>query len=201
MSKRGPRSAAGKAAIANNHLKHGLAAAAIVLPSEDAAGWKRFHEDVLARFDADDPVEIALASHIAELLWRLRRVVRAEQQFVSVDQIHRDALAYDRKQVTAAAAQGATETPPPADDDSTPEKRKRLGQKLGPYAEAYIASEAASSYRETLPVLLPGDAALDKIMRYEAHLSRLLNHALHELEALQERRRGNAAPLARLDIT
>ncbi len=36
--------------------------------------------------------------------------------------------------------------------------------------------------------------------RYEAHLSRQLYKAMHELEALQVRRWGGAAPLARLDV-
>jgi hypothetical protein len=35
---------------------------------------------------------------------------------------------------------------------------------------------------------------------YEAHLSRLLFKALHELEALQVRRSGGSAPLGRLDV-
>jgi hypothetical protein len=34
----------------------------------------------------------------------------------------------------------------------------------------------------------------------EAHLSRRMYQALHELEALQRRRGGKAAPLARLDV-
>ena len=48
--------------------------------------------------------------------------------------------------------------------------------------------------------LLPPDKTLEKVARYEAHLSRLLYKAMHELEALQTRRRGGAAPLARLDV-
>jgi hypothetical protein len=48
--------------------------------------------------------------------------------------------------------------------------------------------------------LLPDDKTLEKIARYEAHLSRLLHKSLHELEALQIRRSGGAAPLARLDV-
>jgi hypothetical protein len=38
-------------------------------------------------------------------------------------------------------------------------------------------------------------------MRYEAHLHRQYIQTLHELEALQARRRGERTPLARLDIT
>ena len=36
--------------------------------------------------------------------------------------------------------------------------------------------------------------------RYEAHLCRQLYKAMHELEALQAKRTGGAAPLARLDV-
>jgi hypothetical protein len=48
--------------------------------------------------------------------------------------------------------------------------------------------------------LLPDDETLNKVARYEAHLSRLFHKALHELEALQVRRLGGSAPLARLDV-
>jgi hypothetical protein len=41
---------------------------------------------------------------------------------------------------------------------------------------------------------------LEKVVRYEAHLSRQLYKAMHELEALQARRMGGSTPLARLDI-
>jgi hypothetical protein len=51
--------------------------------------------------------------------------------------------------------------------------------------------------RERLP---PDEKTLEKVARYEAHLSRGLYKALHELEALQARRTGAAAPLARLDV-
>jgi hypothetical protein len=48
--------------------------------------------------------------------------------------------------------------------------------------------------------LLPDEKTLEKVARYEAHLSRGLFQALHELEALQTRRSGGSAPLARLDV-
>src|SRR5215211_1993825 len=48
--------------------------------------------------------------------------------------------------------------------------------------------------------LLPDDKTLEKVSRYEAHLSRLFHKTLHELEALQVRRLGGSAPLARLDV-
>jgi hypothetical protein len=48
--------------------------------------------------------------------------------------------------------------------------------------------------------LLPDEKTLEKVARYEAHLSRGLYKALHEHEALQVRRTGGATPLARLDV-
>ena len=48
--------------------------------------------------------------------------------------------------------------------------------------------------------LLPEEKTLEKVARYEAHLSRGFCKALHDLEALQVRRAGGAAPLARLDV-
>ncbi len=60
-----------------------------------------------------------------------------------------------------------------------------------------VEAELSNMRREWL---LPDEKTLEKISRYEAHLSRLMFKALHELEALQVRRSGGAAPLARLDV-
>ncbi len=48
--------------------------------------------------------------------------------------------------------------------------------------------------------ILPDEKALEKISRYETHQTRRLYHALQELQALQTRRLGGDAPLARLDV-
>jgi hypothetical protein len=50
--------------------------------------------------------------------------------------------------------------------------------------------------------MLPGEETLQKITRYEAHLSRQLYQALHELQRLQAVRAGEAVPApSALDIT
>jgi hypothetical protein len=59
-----------------------------------------------------------------------------------------------------------------------------------------VARDLRNMSRERL---LPDEMTLQKIARYEAHLSRGLYQAMHELEALQTKRTGGAAPLARLD--
>ncbi len=63
-------------------------------------------------------------------------------------------------------------------------------------AEA-VEAELLAEHRDRI---LPEEADLQKIARYEAHLSRQMYQALHELEALQARRGGRAAPLARVDV-
>ena len=54
--------------------------------------------------------------------------------------------------------------------------------------------------KEVSARLLPGAIDLDKIVRYEAHLRRLLFQALHELEARRAERRGQPAPILRIDV-
>jgi hypothetical protein len=48
--------------------------------------------------------------------------------------------------------------------------------------------------------LLPQQPVLDRIVRYEAHLNRLLWKYQTQLDVAQARRRGESTPLARLDI-
>ncbi len=64
-------------------------------------------------------------------------------------------------------------------------------------AAEQVAKDLERMSRERL---LPRVEILEKIARYEAHLSRQLYKAMHELEALQVRRLGGAAPLGRLDV-
>lgn len=68
---------------------------------------------------------------------------------------------------------------------------------------AYEAAELAEAHKRADDggrAHLPPADKLDKVVRHEAHLGRQLFQTLHELEALQARRRGERAPLARLDI-
>jgi hypothetical protein len=71
--------------------------------------------------------------------------------------------------------------------------------------EAKVAEEQAQKVQQQIikrrraKILLSADD-LQKIGRYESHLSKEMYRALHELEALQERRSGGKSPLARLDV-
>jgi len=66
-----------------------------------------------------------------------------------------------------------------------------------------------SEYRSLIRGLNGAEARLDRVFptgdverieRYEAHLHRMFLKDLHELEALQTRRRGDPTPLARVEI-
>jgi hypothetical protein len=60
------------------------------------------------------------------------------------------------------------------------------------------AEKTIGRWREARAVLEGPE--LEKVMRYEGHLHRQLLQTLHELEAMQARRAGKPAPLARLDV-
>jgi hypothetical protein len=84
---------------------------------------------------------------------------------------------------------------------------KGLMEKLCTEAEAEIKGhlkKAKAAEKEIISKrrfhILPKEEDLRKISRYEAHLSREMYKALHELEALQARRNGGSAPLARIDL-
>jgi hypothetical protein len=76
-------------------------------------------------------------------------------------------------------------------------KRARFDVIRAEAAVELVEQDLARMSRERLS---PDEKTLEKIARYEAHLSRLFHKALHELEALQTRRLGGSAPLARLDV-
>jgi hypothetical protein len=71
-------------------------------------------------------------------------------------------------------------------------------RRVAAYEEASI--EERQHLENASARLLPHPMDIDKICRYEAHISRQLTQALHELEARQALRRGKAAPLVRVDL-
>ncbi len=99
-----------------------------------------------------------------------------------------------REYVVSMASQ-ARESPKELLEAAT--ERARLDVISAKQAVELVEKDLERMSRERL---LPDEKTLEKVARYEAHLSRGLYKALHELEALQTRRLGGAAPLARLDV-
>jgi hypothetical protein len=69
----GPRTPAGKARSRMNAARHGLRAAAAVLPGEDPAEYEQFVAGILESLAPAGPLEEELARQAAAALWRLRR--------------------------------------------------------------------------------------------------------------------------------
>lgn len=74
----GPRTVAGKAASSRNALRHGLLAAQVILPDENAAAFDEFRDRVIADRSPVGEVEAILVERIMFAEWRLRRVARIE---------------------------------------------------------------------------------------------------------------------------
>jgi hypothetical protein len=75
----GPRSAAGKAVVARNALRHGVLGMAPIVPGlERPQDWQRHLQATCASLQPDGHLELCLAERIALLLWRQARITRYE---------------------------------------------------------------------------------------------------------------------------
>lgn len=169
-----PRTPAGKAAVSRNALKHGITSTHPVIPGiEQESDWRHHLDGIVASLAPEGTLEEAFAERIANLLWRLRRVTRYEVAAIK-DQRERTVtdLAIADAYIEGTLATG--ELPNPAPDDL----RRALETRI-----------------------IPTGDALDKIMRYEAHLHRQCLQTLHEIEALQAHRRGEPTYLGRVDFS
>lgn len=118
--------------------------------------------------------------------WTARLVRNGVEQIAKEDRMTADEL-------TARAVREADRT-------VTVYRRQvtRLEEELAELAATTQAAERVARSRASLP----GADAIDKMMRYEAHLTRQLTQTLHLLERIQATRRGSpSAPPAALDVT
>ena len=173
MARRGPKTDRGKAVVRLNAVRHGVLSVTPVIPVlESEEDWQAHRAALLASLAPEGHLEQILAERAALVLWRLQRLARYEREVI-------------------IAAQSFV---PDDVGDAVRYSRAALGEEV---TESEIMDRVD---RLLLQRLVPDEASLNKIMRYEAHLNRQLYQALHELEALKARRQGQAAPLARVDV-
>jgi hypothetical protein len=178
MGRRGPNTFAGKAAVRRNAVKHGLRAESpVVVEVESEEEWQRFSGAILESLAPVGDLEASLANVIALQLWRLRRVTVIEVAAIGL--IVRG-VQKDWDEVIVPASMQLPE----------PDRGK------------YISKEERVAFlKERSARLVASDErVLERIPRYEAHLHRQLIRTMHELEALQARRRGEVTPLGRVDV-
>lgn len=89
----GPRTAAGKLAIARNGLKHGILSKALFLDDENPRDFAALYADLEATLRPVGALELALVEKVAAALWRQQRLVRAETALIERDR-RPDAMAY-----------------------------------------------------------------------------------------------------------
>ena len=156
-----------------NALKHGLRSGVPVIPGfESFEDWESHRAGLMAAIEPEGALETAHAERIASLYWRLQRVPRYETEMMTHSL---DSIAEDLEPVV------------------------RYGEALGIVRTE--AEQLDNIARQASRRQLPSSDDLEKILRYEAHLHRQLHQTLHELEALQARRKGERpSPLARLDV-
>lgn len=75
----GPRSDPGKARASRNALRHGMFAAEVLLPGEDAAALRELQQGIFRALSPQDELERELAERVVAAQWRLRRARGAER--------------------------------------------------------------------------------------------------------------------------
>ena len=196
MPRTGPHSTSGsRRRSSRNSVRHGLRSLTIVIPGlEEEADWDKFLRGVIKALKPVGAMEYALAERAASLMWRLRRVPRAERDAAVNPRTEEEPLARNFARLGAyfrdAFYEGREEDR--AQDEAverelgfrTPEPSTSL-QRRGPPRP---------------PSLMPDATVLHTLSRYEYRLSRQLVHTIHELHALQALRLGQEVPLARLQV-
>jgi len=80
--KGGPKTAAGKAAVRYNAVKHGLLSQQVVLPDEDEAAFAELSDSLMASLNPKGALEMMQFDIIVSSYWRLRRAVKLDTCFV-----------------------------------------------------------------------------------------------------------------------
>ena len=153
----GPKTKTGKAIVRFNALKHGVTSESPVIPVvESEDDWLTFRESIFQSIQPHGGLEEALADRVAVLLWRLMRIVRYERESVA------NAQARVGRDLAVAAAYARKKLP----SEPTPEIVERIDRML-------------------MDRLLPDDATLNKLMRYETRLHRHLLQTIHQLALIK----------------
>jgi hypothetical protein len=195
----GPKTAAGKAVVSRNALKHGLLAQAAVLPGEDEEAFTRLADELLAELRPVGAQECLLAEEIVNLWWRLQRAARVEAGlFVRGQAIAEEEWASSERQelerievCLRVFGEHPLDGPNPAVVDMDDMFR---------YAEVVRVEREAAERRQS-DIGRLGDAfardashgnAFSKLARYETAIARRLSRTLQEFRALQARRTSEA---------
>ena len=154
----GPRTAEGKAASAQNAIKHGLRAKQAVIPGEDPAEFEEHREEMLAELVPAGAVQTMLAERVVHLSWRLKRAERFENEAFDALYLQEAVSGYGR--TVRAEMAGAAEDEP-----------HRTAQDL--IVGRVVVQDCY------------GRMVLDRLLTYERRIESSLYKAMRELERLK----------------
>jgi len=185
----GPKTPEGKAAIRLNACWHGLLARDVVLPEEDADAFEDLFNQVWANLSPVGPIEDFLVDRMINVIWRLRRLARAETTLLHsrIHELKANRLAAKVRLHQHSYGEFALPT--------------FIADKAA-HTEASEALGRARYERDRDEVLLgraidadakEGDA-LAKLARYERSLERSFRGAFDELRHLQAKRQNRPSP-------
>jgi hypothetical protein len=170
---------------------------------------RRIH-NALKRFPAQDPDKTLRGEDATSVVWSVlvaaqKRIGEAiDEESLDLPGVPEDADVVELPAMKASDVRGCVEAIAAhigEDPDELLESATvsaRLDASSAKVKAEEVEGEIDIMSRERI---LPDEKTLEKISRYEAHLSRQLYHALHELENLQKHRTtGEGVPLARLDV-
>jgi hypothetical protein len=175
----------------------------------EAKHYKQVHS-VLRRFPSLEPDKTLKGTDASSVVWgvlmEVKKAAKEEIDEVALDLpgVPEDAMIEELPAMKVADVRGCVEAIA-AHASLDPDELLEAAT----YEAGYQARHAAHKKeevekeisRKVRERILPDDKTLEKISRYEAHLSRQLYHALHELENLQKyRTTGEGVPLARVDV-
>lgn len=190
----GPRTAEGKARVAENALKHGLVGRHIVLPNENPRRYNAFRAGIFAALQPEGDLESLLADTIVADAWRLRRIPMLEAAVHRRSHYERpvrqaqEVLDEVRAVEKSAILASFSKIPKPA--EYRVEAEKILREVKEENDELFMLDPVLDASR----VLESSVAVFANLWRHERALSAGLHRALHELQRLQAIRRGEIVP-------
>ena len=195
----GPKTAAGRNRARMNALKHGLAGFQITTFDENPGDYEKFHGEIVQSLKPEGAFEEQLAERIATCAWRLRRIPRIEARLFQskrLEIVDQKALPAARDQHAEMTQLGTTEEP-----DST---LLLVAKTRMDFLISLLVDLGAKKHEDIGNIgtvferLTVDKYPLPQLSRYEAGIERSMYRALHDLERLQARRRGDlvVTPLA-----
>jgi hypothetical protein len=197
----GPRTAAGKAVVRHNALRHGVLSRDTLLPDEDPGKLRALADQLTRALEPEGELEMLLVGRVIAAAWRLRRLMRLESGVIAwhhaqacLDQAESEKQRHEYD--FSREYRAKDERPQKGHEDAYRQARAGVDR----------ATQASETGLATLGLAVEkaagGADSLTKLSRYEAMIERSFYRALHELQRLQAARSGQPVALpAAVDVT